>query len=124
MVEIEGMINENPMSILIYSMQVLSYISPAIVEGCKLDRTKHKKYWLVELATRTKHKVIEFVKDCSISMDEMKTMVDINILPLGFYDLLIGMDWLEKHSTMVNCRDKTFNCLDDFGNGKIVKGIP
>jgi hypothetical protein len=56
-----------------------------------------------------------------VNMDGMETKVDLNILPLGSYDLLIGMDWLEKHSTIVNCRDKTFNCLDDFGKSRTSK---
>jgi hypothetical protein len=36
-----------------------------------------------------------------ITMDGMETRVDLNILPLGSYDLLIGMDWIEKHATVV-----------------------
>jgi len=57
-------------------------------------------------------------------MDEMETKVYLNFLPLISYDLLIGMDWLEKHSTIVNCHDKTFNYFYDFGKGRKVKGIP
>ena len=48
----------------------------------------------------------------------------MNILPLGSYDLLIGMDWLEKHRVMPNYYDKTFTCMDDNGNTINVKGIP
>ena len=29
-------------------------------------------------------------------MNELNTHADMNILPLGSYDLLIGMDWLEE----------------------------
>jgi hypothetical protein len=47
-------------------------------------------------------------------MDGMDTKLYINIFPLGSYDLIIGTDWLEKHSTLVNCHDKTFNSIDDF----------
>jgi hypothetical protein len=57
-------------------------------------------------------------------MDGMETKVDLNVLPLGSYDLLIGMDWLEKHAVVVNCRNKTFDCLDELGQGKTIKGIP
>ena len=49
-------------------------------------------------------------------MDEMETQVDLNILPLGSYDILIGMDWMEKHKVNPNCFDKTFTCVDDKGN--------
>ena len=28
--------------------------------------------------------------------------------PLGSYDMIIGMDWLEKYTVVLNCFDKTF----------------
>jgi hypothetical protein len=37
------------------------------------------------------------VKECAVNVDEIETRLDINILMLGYYDLLIRMDWLEKH---------------------------
>jgi hypothetical protein len=43
MVEIEGMINEEPILILIDHLAITIYISPTIVEGCKLNKNKHKK---------------------------------------------------------------------------------
>ena len=57
-------------------------------------------------------------------MNGLKTHDDLNILPLGSYDLLIGMDWSEKHRFILNFYDKTFSCLDDKGNTIVVKGIP
>ena len=57
-------------------------------------------------------------------MNELNTHVDLNILPLGSYDLLIGIDWLEKQRVMLNCYDKIFTCMDDNGNTIKVKAIP
>ena len=57
-------------------------------------------------------------------MNDFNTHVDLNILPLGSYDMMIGMDWLEKHRFMLNCYDKTFPCIDDNGNTIKVKWIP
>ena len=34
--------------------------------------------------------------------------IDLNVLPLGSYDMIIGMDWLTKHKVILNCFDKTF----------------
>ena len=51
------------------------------------------------------------------------THVNVNVLPLGSYDLLIGMDLLEKHKVLRNCFDKTFTCIDKNGNNMKVKGI-
>ena len=47
MVEIEGMINNQPISILIDPGAILSYISPRIVDLCKLVPKKFDKPWLV-----------------------------------------------------------------------------
>ena len=49
MVEIKGMINNQPISIWIDPGASLSYISPRIVELCKLVPEKFDKSWLVQL---------------------------------------------------------------------------
>ena len=56
-------------------------------------------------------------------MNDFLTHVNVNIFPLGSYDLLIGMDWLEDHKVVLNCFDKTFTCTDNNGNNIKVKGI-
>ena len=56
-------------------------------------------------------------------MNGFKTHIDLNILPLGSYDLLIGMDCLDEHRFILNCYNKTLSCLDDKGN-TIVQWIP
>ena len=50
--------------------------------------------------------------------------VNVNIFPLGSYDLLIGMDWIEEHKVVLNFFDKTFTCTADNGNNIKVKGVP
>ena len=57
-------------------------------------------------------------------MNEFNMHADVNILPLGSYDMLIGMDWIEKNRIMSNCYDKTFTCIYDTVNTIKVKGIP
>ena len=56
-------------------------------------------------------------------MDKFETVVKLNVFPLGSYDLLIGMDWLEQHRVILNCYDKTFTCLNNDEQPVIVKGI-
>jgi hypothetical protein len=58
MVEIEGMIKQKHVSILIDPGAILSYISPTVVESCKLEKVKHKKPWLVQLATGKKKRLL------------------------------------------------------------------
>jgi hypothetical protein len=64
------------------------------------------------------------VKSCLIDMNGLNTQEDLNILPLGSYDCLIGMDWLDQHHALLACHKKEFTCLDDEGKLRKVQGIP
>ena len=57
-------------------------------------------------------------------MNGLVTYVDLNVLPLGSYDILIGMNWLESHKVKLDYYNKTFECMDEEGNPVVVKGIP
>ena len=57
-------------------------------------------------------------------MSQFKTWVKLNVLPLGSYDVLIGMDWLEKHQVILNCFRKTFTCLNNKEERIMVTRIP
>jgi hypothetical protein len=57
-------------------------------------------------------------------MNRLSTRAELNILPLGSYDCLIGMDWLDQHHAILDCRNKAFTCLDEEGNQRTVQGIP
>ena len=54
MVEVEGKINQILISILIDPGASLSYISPNLVENCKIPLEKFASSWLVQLATGAK----------------------------------------------------------------------
>ena len=54
MVEVEGKLNQIPISILIDPGDILCYISPDLVEKCKLLVENFAKSWLVQLATGAK----------------------------------------------------------------------
>ena len=92
MVEVEGKLNQTPISIFIDPGANLSYISLDLVEKCKFSVEKFAKPWLVQLATRAKIKVVSFVKYCTVNMDLFETYVKLNVLPLGSYDMLTCMD--------------------------------
>ena len=64
------------------------------------------------------------VEKFSLVMNVLITCVDLNVLPLGSYDVLIGMDWLEDHRVNIDCYHKTFECMDEEGNPRVVGGIP
>ena len=106
-VEVAGNIVEQSVSILIDLGSTHSYITPRVVESCSFKKVKHIKSWLVQLATGTKRKVSEVVEKCPLVMNGLITCVDLNVLPLGCYDILIGMDWLEADRVNLDCNNKT-----------------
>ena len=57
-------------------------------------------------------------------MNQFETSVKLNVLPLGSYDVLIGMDWLEQHRVVLNCFDKKISYLNNEGEIVTIKGIP
>jgi hypothetical protein len=97
-VEIKGMITNHLVSILIDPGSNLSYISPKAIDKCKLQPRKNSKPRLVQLATGTKRRVVEVIPAYQFIMGEFPTQATLNILPLGSYDMLIGMDWLAPHN--------------------------
>ena len=68
----------------------------------QLPVEKFENSWLVQLAIGAKRKVTCFVEKCAVVMDQFEIVVKLNVLPLGSYDLLIGMDCLEQHRVILN----------------------
>jgi hypothetical protein len=44
-------------------------------------------------------------------MNGLSTKEYLNIFPLGSYDFLIGMDWLDPHHTILDCHNKAFDWM-------------
>eukprot|EP00253_Pinus_taeda_P019990 PITA_19990 len=123
MVEFEGKISNLTISVLIDPGAMLSYVSPKVVERCNLQSIKFKNPWLVQLATGAKRRVTAKINDCPFIIADQPVTADLNILPLGSYDILIGMDWLEKHWSLVDCKTKVIYYSDQQGNRKEMQGI-
>jgi hypothetical protein len=124
MIEVKGMINNQTIVILIDSGSIHIYIDPKIVEILHLPRSKHGKYWLVQLVTGAKRKVNDMVKSYPIDMNGLNTREYLNILPLGSYDCKIRLDWLEQHHAILDYHNKEFTFLEGKRNLRIVQGIP
>jgi hypothetical protein len=124
MIEVEGKIINQQVVILIDSGVDHCYIDPKIVDRLQLEKSKLQKSSLVQLTISTKRRINGMFRGCPISLNGVSIVVDMNMKPLGFYDLLIGIDWLDKHHVVLDCHNKTFTYLDDEGKQTIVKGIP
>jgi hypothetical protein len=56
------------------------------------------------------------VKACPMDMNGLRRKEYLNIIPLGCYDFLIGMDWLDQHHVVLDYYNITFTFLDEEGN--------
>lgn len=78
---------------------------------------------MVQLATGEKRKFCANIPNCTIEISEQQLTVDLNILPLGSYDVLLGMDWLEKHWTLVDCKENIIYYIMQDGTRREIQGI-
>jgi hypothetical protein len=83
MIEVEGKIINQLVSILIDLEEIHYYIDPKIVDRLHLEKSKLGKASLVQLATGTKRRIHDMVKSCSISLNSVNTSTDLNIIPFG-----------------------------------------
>jgi len=90
------------------------------VDKCCLSEKVHEKSWLVQLATGNKIRLHHWVRSCAIELNGMATSTHLNILPLGSYGFLLGIDWLFIHNTKVDLYDRAMECLDDDGERRIL----
>jgi hypothetical protein len=120
---VEGKIDNHHIAILIGSGASHSYTNSNIVEIFHLKRSKHNKYCLVQLAIGDKRNINELVKYFPIDKNGLNTKLDVNIIPLGSYDCLIGIDWFVKHHVFLNYYNMTINCIDEGGKKGNIQGI-
>lgn len=50
--------------------------------------------------------VDSIVGGCMLHLDTITTIVDICILPLGSYEIVLGMDRLAIHQVNIDCQHK------------------
>jgi hypothetical protein len=79
---------------------------------------------LVQLATGTKRKVVDFISYLEFILDGQKIRTNLNIVPLGSYDMIIEMDWLEQHKEVLDCYTKILSYKDNFVIVRTTQGIP
>jgi hypothetical protein len=61
---------------------------------------------------------------CLMDMNGLNTRADLKIFPLGSYDCLIGMDWLDWHHDIIECNNNAFTFFYEEGRLRKVQGIP
>ena len=55
------------------------------------------------------------VTRCILNLGEFVTRANLYVMILGLYDVMIGMDWLESHEAILNCKMKWLSLVNDEG---------
>jgi hypothetical protein len=95
MIEVEGKIYNQHVVILINLGASHSYIDPKLLDRFYLENINIERSCLVQLAIGTKKMINEFVRSCPVDLNGVNTIVYLNAIQFGSYDILIGMDWLD-----------------------------
>ena len=103
-------IQGTPLSILFDLGATDSFISPSLVAKCKLEAVKQDLGWQMELVSSARVSIDSIVQKCELSLGGFLRLVDLWVIPLGSYDVALGMDWLDSHRASIDCRKKTIMC--------------
>jgi hypothetical protein len=74
------------------------------------------------MASGAKQKVGGKVMGCILNLGEFVTRANLYVTILGSYDVVIGMDWLESHEAILNCKMKWLSLVDDEGQRRVIVG--
>jgi hypothetical protein len=69
-----------------------------------------------------KKKVGGKVMGCSLNLGDFFMNSNLYVMILGYYDIMISMDWLESHEAILNCNIKQLNLVDDEGHRRVIVG--
>ena len=82
-IEMEGQICDQVVSILIDPRSNYSYISPDLVGKCGLNKKLHEESWLVKLVIGTNKKFHHWVRAYAFELNVMSTSMHLNVVLLG-----------------------------------------
>ena len=122
MLETTGTVADQTLSILIDPGDTKSFISGAALKRIKVKAVKQDEFSFMEMASGAKQKVGGKVTGCALNLGEFFTRVNLYITILGSYDVVIGMDWLESHEAILNCKKKRLIFVDDEGKRCVIVG--
>jgi hypothetical protein len=80
------------------------------------------EFSFTERASEAKPRVGEKVTGCALNLGEFVTRVNLYVTILGSYDVVIGMDRLETHEAILNCKTKWLILVDDEGKRHVIVG--
>jgi hypothetical protein len=120
--EMTGIVADQTLSILIDPGATESFISGEVLKRIKVKAVEQAEFSFVEMASGSKQKVGGNITGCILKLGEFVTRANLYVTILGLYDVVIGMDWLELHEAILNCKMKQLSLVDDEGQRWVIVG--
>jgi hypothetical protein len=103
-------------------MQGFKCLMPQTLHDAIQKAVVRDEFSFTERASEAKPRVGEKVTGCALNLGEFVTRVNLYVTILGSYDVVIGMDRLETHAAILNCKTKWLILVDDEGKRHVIVG--
>ncbi|KAI3820705.1 hypothetical protein L1987_08253 [Smallanthus sonchifolius] len=95
----------------LYGTKYKSFVSLNFEPLLAKTRSKLEKTFTVEVANGDSLTIDSVIHDCSLELNDHTFPINLVPMPLGSFDIIIGMDWLSNHHAEVICFDKCIQIL-------------
>jgi hypothetical protein len=107
-IKLHAYIAEHEVLILVNSGSSTSFINQTLAEQIQ-GIQKLPKLYSVKVVDGSKHRCDRFIPNCRWFSQGNSFTTDLKILPLGSFDVILGMDWLEQHNPNIDWIKKTLH---------------
>ncbi|KAI3802061.1 hypothetical protein L1987_30185 [Smallanthus sonchifolius] len=100
------LVNSQYASILFDTGADKSFVSLNFERLLAKTRSQLEKTFTVEIANGDSLTIGSIIYDCSLELNDHSFPINLVPMPLGSFDIIIGMDWLSNHHAGVICFEK------------------
>ncbi|KAI3826071.1 hypothetical protein L1987_00113 [Smallanthus sonchifolius] len=100
------LVNSQYASILFDTGADKSFVSLNFEPLLAKTRSQLEKTFTVEVANGDSLTIESIIYDCSLELNDHTFPINLVPMPLGSFDIIIGMDWLSNHHAEVICFEK------------------
>nr|GEW80446.1 hypothetical protein [Tanacetum cinerariifolium] len=112
------LLNNHYASILFDTGADRSFMSIAFSSQIDITPTILDHYYDVELADGRIVRLITIIRGCTLNFLNHPFNIDLMPIELGSFDVITGMDWLEKYQAVIVCTEKIIRIL--WGNETLI----
>ncbi|XP_058749773.1 uncharacterized protein LOC131622747 [Vicia villosa] len=99
-------VNNQPLFVLVDCGATHSFISYPCVRRLGFETSLLPNPMIISSATDDVVEAREICKECSITFNGRRFVIDLICLPLKKIDVVLGMDWLSANSVYIGCKEK------------------